>query len=150
MRIKESVTITRLSDIDHHVSSLLCRWHKNIILPMLIYFICFTDAALCWRKCNKVNKSFIHVKNQTWMNIGSCKSNTDHYHDSPLWEGEKGAIYCNGVYQNQKSTIGSESVQVFLQLDYICIAVEDPVSTRGGPINWFNPATFICLSQSRP
>jgi len=38
---------------------------------------------------------------------------------------------------------------VYILFVYICIAVS--VVTRGGlyPNNWFNPATYLCLSQAR-
>jgi hypothetical protein len=38
----------------------------------------------------------------------------------------------------------------FFLLFYICITVGDPIINRGWyPINRFNPATFVCLSQAR-
>jgi hypothetical protein len=45
---------------------------------------------------------------------------------------------------------GSESVQFFHCFVYICIAIGDPIMKSGRDlINWFHPATFLCLSQSR-
>ena len=53
---------------------------------------------------------------------------------------------CNCIFEH---TYMCESVQVYYHL-FICIAVGDPSSVEEGwdPINWFNSATFLCLSQA--
>jgi hypothetical protein len=45
---------------------------------------------------------------------------------------------------------GSEYAHAILSLVYICISVGEPIIKRGwDPVNWFNPATFLWLYQTR-
>jgi hypothetical protein len=69
--------------------------------------------------------------------IGSCKSN---YHTIMATTALFGKV---GLKQIKTSLLCSTF--------YICIAIGHPIMKKGGwdPINWFNPATCLCVSIAR-
>ena len=69
--------------------------------------------------------------------IGSCKSN---YHTITATTVPFGKVGLKPI-----------KISLLCSTWYICIAIGHPIMKKGGwdPINWFNPATFLCVSKAK-